>query len=196
LVNALPGQVLAAYLGEKDLLDKQIEATRSDQVRDALAREAVRLYCRQIDRCLDVGLGDCWLREPKVATLVAGALNHFNGDRYDLFAWSIMPNHVHVVFRPLGEEGLAPILHSWKSYTGTRANRILRRSGPFWQKEYFDHLVRSDEDLWRFCRYVRDNPVKGGLRDWPWVWVTPEVSAARDGGATSAGDASRMEAPQ
>ena len=67
---------------------------------------------------------------------------------------------------------LASILHSWKSYTANEANKILRRNGEFWQREYYDHLIRDDRDLDRCVAYTVQNPVKSGLcklwEDWPW----------------------------
>jgi REP element-mobilizing transposase RayT len=81
----------------------------------------------------------------------------------------VMPNHVHVVFQPLAEHKLSAILHAWKSYSAKEANRILRRSGDFWQREYYDHLIRDERDLQRCIRYVLDNPKKASLKDWPWV---------------------------
>jgi REP element-mobilizing transposase RayT len=135
----------------------------------------LRLYCRRFDQCLDVGIRECRLQEPAVTSLVAGSLRRFDRERYDLFAWAVMPNHIHVLFRPLVPHSLSKILHSWKSYTGTQANKILERRRTFWEREYFDHLVRSGEDLVRFARYFRENPRKSGLPGWPWVWVCEEV---------------------
>ena len=80
-----------------------------------------------------------------------------------------MPNHVHVVFRQLADHTLAGIVHGWKSYTAKEANRLLRRTGVFWQREYYDHLVRDEADFRRIVRYVLENPKEAGLRDWPWV---------------------------
>jgi len=80
-----------------------------------------------------------------------------------------MPNHVHVILRLPEDAELGKILHSWKSFTAKEANHVLGRTGPFWQREYYDHLVR-DGKLERFIRYVVQNPVKAGLHDWPWVW--------------------------
>ena len=98
-----------------------------------------------------------------------------------------MPNHVHVVFRPIGNHQLAAILHSWKSYTANAANRILKRTGSFWQREYYDHLIRNEEDFLRIVRYVMNNPVKAGLRDWPWVELRGQDAldtAGKDASAT------------
>jgi REP element-mobilizing transposase RayT len=69
----------------------------------------------------------------------------------------------------MGGYALEAIVHSWKSFPGLAANRLLRRSGPFWQREYFDHLVRHEASLQRIVRYVEENPEKAGLRNWPWV---------------------------
>ncbi len=109
------------------------------------------------------------MRDPRIAAIVADALRHFQGERYRLLAWCVMPNHVHVVFSPLGQNALASIVHSWKSFSAQAANRLLRRSGPFWQREYFDHLVRDEVSLARILRYVGQNPSTADLRDWPWV---------------------------
>ncbi len=88
-----------------------------------------------------------------------------------LLAWCVMPNHVHVLFSPLREHTLDAILHSWKSYSARKANALLGRTGPFWQREYFDHLVRDQSSLRRITQYIQDNPKRAGLLDWPWVEV-------------------------
>jgi REP element-mobilizing transposase RayT len=66
---------------------------------------------------------------------------------------------------------LPEILHSWKSFTAKEANKLLRRSGDFWQAEYNDHLIRDEADLRHPVRYVLDNPIKAGLKNWKWVGV-------------------------
>ncbi len=101
------------------------------------------------------------------------ALRYGAADRqiYELFAWVLMPNHVHIVFRPM--EPLSEILRWLKSATGKRANQLLGHAGHrFWQREYYDHWIRSEPELWRIIRYVERNPVGAGLvtrqEDWPW----------------------------
>jgi len=74
-----------------------------------------------------------------------------------------------VVIRIIGAQKLERILHSWKSYTAKRANEILGQTGVFWQSEYYDRIIRNDEDLERTIEYVLNNPTKAGLVDWPWV---------------------------
>jgi putative DNA methylase len=105
-----------------------------------------------------------------------------------------MPNHVHVLLQPIGAEalglGVTPqaevvsagdevedsrsplgsIMHSLKSYTANQANRILGRSGAFWQQESYDHWVRDDDELERIVNYILANPVKAGLVKEPQEW--------------------------
>ncbi|MEW6037043.1 MAG: DUF1156 domain-containing protein [Pseudomonadota bacterium] len=120
-------------------------------------------YRSQVDAWLDRGMGACWLRDPAIATLVQNALRHFDGERYTLHGWVIMPNHVHVVFSPHEPHRLADILHSWKSFSAKQANRLLGRTGAFWQDDYFDRFIRDETDLAQVLTYVAYNPVVAGL---------------------------------
>jgi REP element-mobilizing transposase RayT len=117
-------------------------------------------------------LGSCWLGKAEIALMVQNCLKHFHGHRYHLHAWCVMPNHVHVVYTALGDHLPKDIHHSWKSYTAHEANKLLRRRGSFWERESFDHLIRSAEDLEWFIDYVEKNPVAAGLchakEEWPW----------------------------
>jgi ATP-dependent DNA helicase DinG len=121
-----------------------------------------------MDRYLDAGAGKCWMRRDDVASIVADALRHFDGKRYTLLAWSVMPNHVHVVLKPKDGQKLEKILHAIKSFSAKRANSLLMREGEFWQSEYYDHLVRDDDDLFRQVEYVWNNSERAGLNDWRW----------------------------
>jgi len=112
------------------------------------------------------------MSDARIAELVANAITHFDEDRYLLFAWCVMPNHVHVVFE--AHEAIDQILHSWKSYTSKAANKVLSRDGEFWQQEYFDRTIRGTEDFSRTITYVLENPSRAGLQNWPWVRSYPE----------------------
>ena len=89
---------------------------------------------------------------------VEDTLRHYDNDRYRLDEFVVMPNHVHAIVAPLGEYLLSPILHAWKSFTAHKINKVLGRRGAFWQKESFDHIVRSAASLEKFRQYIRDNP--------------------------------------
>jgi REP element-mobilizing transposase RayT len=123
------------------------------------AAEYQRLFPDRLEQWLDVGSGDCILLDKEVANIVEQALRHFDNERYTLGQFVIMPNHVHVLVTPLDQHDLAQIVHSWKSYTAHEINRILHRTGPVWQQEYFDHIVRNALSLERFATYIAENPI-------------------------------------
>ena len=120
----------------------------------------------------DAGYGTCHLRRPEIARMVQDALLHFDGERYRLIEWCIMPNHVHVLIEQRPGRRLSDIVQAWKSFSSKQANRLLGRSGPFWAREYFDRYIRDEGHLAAARRYVRENPVKARLceraEDWPW----------------------------
>jgi type I restriction enzyme R subunit len=123
---------------------------------------------------LDRGYGACALRNQPAAELVAGALRHFDGDRYHLGDFVVMPNHVHLLVCLLGATEIEAQCQSWKKYSAGQINRLLGRSGRFWQEESFDHLVRSPEHFERLERYIAENPAKAGLPEGEYLhWVRP-----------------------
>ena len=170
LADSLPRDLLERLRQERDVLDRAKQA-HSDVAPDQELARKLRAILQEAEQALDDGLGVCYMRDPRIAKIVADTILHFHGQRYSLWAWCVMPNHVHVIFSPLGEYTLESILHSWKSYSALEANKVLGRMGRFWQREYFDHLVRNEASLLKIARYVQENPQKAGLHDWPWVEV-------------------------
>ncbi len=171
LADSLPRKVLEEYEAERQLLLARLkeegQAASSEE-----EKRIARLFSARIQRYLDGGAGACHMRQPAIAQMVAGALQHFQGTRYHLFAWCVMPNHVHAVVEPLADHKLATILHSWKSYTANQINKLLGTTGALWEREYYDHLLRDEEGLRRIIEYVVGNPVKANLHEWPWVGVS------------------------
>ena len=103
-------------------------------------------------------------------------IHHYPKELIELGEFIVMPNHVHVVLEPKEGHHLSDILKSWKTFTAKKANLILNRTGAFWQAESFDRMIRNQQELSRALEYVRNNPIKAGLKDWPWVWVrSPEL---------------------
>ncbi len=129
-------------------------------------------------------LGSCILGRPELATLVQNSVRFFDGQRYSLAAWCVMPNHVHAVFTALGGHDPSDVLHSWKSYTSHQMNKMLRMTGSRWEQESFDHLIRSLEHFEAFVRYVENNPLAAGLCKLPEDW--PYSSAYRGAGVPPA----------
>ena len=141
-----------------------------------LNRSKTRLTKLQVRNALeaiyDAGHGECYLRDPRVAALAQGTLLHFDGDRYHLLSWVIMPNHMHVLVRFVKEFPVPRVLHSWKSYIANQGNKLIGRSGHFWQREYFDRFIRNETHFRNAVAYIEGNPVKAGLcrssEDWPY----------------------------
>ena len=163
----VPGllQSVTFHLGDslpRKAIDQMYAGTRPD--------DPERLH--RIERYLDAGQGACWLRRPKIASLVEDALLHFDGVRYRLPCWVLMPNHVHLVIETDPEHPLPRVVQGWKSYTAKEANRLLGRSGSFWARDYFDRYIRDDAHLQAVVRYIENNPVKAGFvataADWPY----------------------------
>ena len=155
------------------------EILRSEEWRTERARlEELR---RRVARYEDMGRGECHLRRPEIAVLVRDALLRFDGERYRLLEWCIMPNHVHVLLSQITGFPLGDIVRSWKTFTAREANVILGRRGPFWMRDYHDRSIRDGKHLNRAIAYIRGNPVKAGLcvraEDWPWS----SASAREDG---------------
>ena len=130
-------------------------------------------FVQEDERLARVSSGPFWLRDPRVAGMLAGALRYGEAVRqfYVLHAWVIMPNHVHVVLEP---RRARPEIMRWlKGRTARKANLILGRRGqPFWQDESYDHWARTAEELNELISYVEHNPVRAGLVEsedqWPW----------------------------
>jgi REP element-mobilizing transposase RayT len=175
LIDTLPAAAMQALNAERALIERLVTG---DQSRRTLvdSDEISRLFHARLDDHLDHGYGECWLRKAQIAQLVIETWQLFDGDRYQLLAWCVMPNHVHIVFRLFEGRMLARIVHSWKSFTALRANESLGRTGPFWEREYHDRIIRDERELQDRINYVLRNPEKAGLRDWPYVWSAGEAS--------------------
>jgi REP element-mobilizing transposase RayT len=127
-------------------------------------KEYHSLFSEHLEGWLDDHTGDCHLARSECADIVAEALEYFHGTRYDLDHWVIMPNHVHTLVMPLEPYPLSDILHSWKSFTSHKLNKLMARSGNLWQKESFDHIVRSEPQLVKLRNYIIENSAKAAGR--------------------------------
>jgi REP element-mobilizing transposase RayT len=157
LADSLPQAILARWENE---LATMLEARASVERRE------------RIEHYLDSGAGQCWLSRSGVAETIESALLFFEGQRYELDAWAVMPNQVHALFTPMAGHTFPEILHSWKSYTSNEANKLLGRGGEFWYPDYYDRFVRNAKHFVRAVEYIEMNPVAAGLcrrpEDWPY----------------------------
>ncbi|RYD30674.1 MAG: transposase [Verrucomicrobiaceae bacterium] len=158
LADAMPAKVIAGWKQEVE------------QEADFSKRE--RALRRMIARYEDAGHGDCLLRKPACAEIVQAALGHFDGVRYHLLEWCIMPNHVHAISRCGEGYPLGTIVKSWKIFTAQGINQNLGRTGTVWSKDCFDRYIRDNDHLADARAYIRNNPVKAGLcgtsEEWRW----------------------------
>jgi REP element-mobilizing transposase RayT len=151
-----------------------------------------RYWFKKFELILDGGkCGPLWLSDETVAKTVAESLHYRDGNVYRLDAFSIMPNHVHIVFKPhplkqsrtlrpdrttqaldVPYQSLASIMQSLKGFTAFEANRLLARDGEFWAHESYDHYVRNADEWRRILNYVVNNPVKARyVKNWQeWKW--------------------------
>jgi putative DNA methylase len=185
--GTLPKDVLLRFKQERDAIMHQATAAKRPLTWHE-QEELFRWYSNRVDKYLDAGHGECYLRDPGLADLVAGAIKFFDGQRYELREWVVMPNHVHVVVWPMPGHILSEILHSWKSYTAHEINkRLPMKVVPFWQSESYDHLIRDDDDLHRCLHYTLMNPVNSGLcaRPEDWKWSSGYVAQPSSGAGSS-----------
>jgi len=201
LKDSIPAAAWDDYHRRREILTNKLEQTiATSRSRNSLAAvmtlrlEMAVLQDSMIEPVLHESHGECWLQRPEIAGLVLDALKHFDGDRYTLLAWSVMPNHVHAILQPHEGQQLENILHSWKSFTAKKANELLDRTGGFWQEEYYDHVVRDGEDFRNQIRYVLENPRKGKVSG---QWTGSKYGATWDEvlGAGRSGHGLEQDAP-
>ncbi|WP_413990140.1 transposase [Labrys okinawensis] len=126
---------------------------------------------KRFEELLDSGHGEALLRQPEVGRVVEDSLLHFDGQRYRLHAWSVMPNHVHALATPINGHALSAIVHAWKSFTALQINRLLGRQGSLWFPEYFDRKIRNERHFEAARYYIEQNSVEARLcakaEEWP-----------------------------
>jgi putative transposase len=182
LAGSLPISVQRALRSEAEVQLHNLQAITDPVERARREYEAHRKHFGRWDAALDAeSSGPHWLKAQRVAEIVAESIHHLNGRLYYLDSFCIMSNHVHLLFTPLQDDdavyhGLAKIMHSLKGYTAKQANLALGRTGQFWQRESFDHIVRDSDEMSRIRRYILNNPVKAGLvehwKDWPHTYFS------------------------
>jgi REP element-mobilizing transposase RayT len=172
--------MIGELMAERQRVEKAIDriSDHTERTRRSYLEER-RLFGRWDVALATSRQGPRWLADSCIAALIAESLHYRDGQVYTLYAFCVMPNHVHLICTPLEKadgtyHSLTAILHSLKRYTAREANRILGRQGTFWQQESYDHVVRDEGEFERIVLYVLNNPVKAGLasnwEEWPWSY--------------------------
>ena len=176
---ALPKKVIYELQDERDdkLLQMKNKAKSKADLTSALL-ENQDLYFGKFDTLLDdPSTGPTYLSQKNIAIIVKDAIHYLDNKDYILIYYCIMSNHVHMIVYKT-KRVLYKILQSLKRFTGREANKLLDRQGAFWQKESYDNLIRSRNELSNKTRYVLNNPVKAGLvnswEDWEFSYCRKE----------------------
>lgn len=171
--DSLPRVVVESLLAERDaLLARHGVAADCGSWRAELrrrspdaAREVLRHLSSRWEDALDACRGACTLRRPDCAKIVADSLLYRDGEDYGIHDFVVMPNHVHVLAAFADDKAMLQQCESWKRFTATQMNRLLGRTGRFWQQDAFDHLVRSEAQYEYLRRYIAENPVRARLAE-------------------------------
>jgi putative transposase len=167
--DSIPRNVLEHWENEKQqwLSERGHDGAHWSTILPTLADQDQRIFQQQFGRTreafLDECHGDCVLRRPELSQIVANSLLHFDGVRYRMGDFVVMPNHVHLLAVFESAERMRDQIDSWLHFTAARINKILNRKGKFWQQKPFDHLVRSPAQYDYLRDYVANNPLKANL---------------------------------
>ncbi len=195
LAGSLPAEAVERLREDREKELRNVENVAQDKI---LSYKIHKRYFAKFDELLDGKTqGPMCLDDDRIAKVVAEALHYWDGKRYLLLCYCIMPNHVHLAidvgqlsklsfgqFNDVSQFNnlsyvLSQILHSIKRHTAREANKILQRSGAFWQHESYDHVVRDGDELERIVAYMLNNPEKAGLvkawRQWKWTYIYREM---------------------
>jgi putative transposase len=181
LYNSLPGKIIKQFKEDTERFLRLIQSISDNADYERLIDSENARRFSSWDEILDSAQdGPFWLKNPQIAGIVEESLHYLDQEKYILDAYCIMPNHVHIVFKPLDKENgsqysISSVMHSIKRFTAYKANEILNRSGQFWQHESYDRVVRDDAEWKRVIWYIVNNPVSAGLvkeaAEWPWTYT-------------------------
>jgi menaquinone-specific isochorismate synthase len=184
-IDSIGAVAMRRILGERDdwLLRNGIDVGKPDWHQELRNLSAQRqqtfrtTFATAFENELDRLQGECLLRTPELAEIVADSLKKFDGDRYRLAGFVVMPNHVHILARVFPDRTMLQQCYSWKHFQAHEINQVIEGRGHFFQKESLDHLVRDDDHFWKFRRYIADNPERAKLSDGEYVMFLPDIGS-------------------
>jgi putative transposase len=169
-----------AVLALKNEFEQEIENALAEGQDQYRIRRIKKVYFTKIDFLLDNSvIGPQWLRKYDMAKLMISELEALDDKVVKLVCYTVMPNHVHLVFETKDDESLiAGTIESFKSKTSEKANSMLGTDGQFWIPDHHVHIIHEQTELINIISYILENPVKAGLveywRDWPWSFCNPD----------------------
>ncbi|NBC28345.1 MAG: hypothetical protein GVY08_15900 [Bacteroidetes bacterium] len=189
LFGSLPANTIQELKSYRKQIQDELKNNVREENRINIERKIFAKYESELDKN---SCGPKWLSMPDIAGIIKDSIHFRDGKQYDLYAYCLMSNHVHMVFRHINNETheftvksreleVFPITHilgNLKKYTSRKCNQALKRKGSFWQAENFDRLIRSDAELESCVFYTLNNPVKANLvshwQQWPHTYCKPE----------------------
>lgn len=164
LKDSIPLSLLQPLIRKRDLKLREAELIVPRETALRMIEDAKLEFQRAVDVLLDRNYGRCVLGQPQAAKIMVDSMKHFDGDRYDLFTWSVLPNHAHAVFSVLTAT-IAQVMHTWKRYAAREINKLFGWRGSLFQPDYFDVTVRDTQHFSNCVNYVLRNPIKAGCSD-------------------------------
>jgi REP element-mobilizing transposase RayT len=161
LGDSLPQALLRQWAEERRIWLEKHPKPWDQKTREIYQRE----FPQRMQDWLDAGYGSCVLRESACSEIVARVMRKFDGERYDIASFVVMPNHVHALFQLRNKTKLKPLLQAWKGTSAREINARLGQRGTLWMDESWDTSIRSLEHLVKSFNYILENPVKAGLRE-------------------------------
>lgn len=141
--------------------------------------QQAREVTKHVERWLDQGDGACHFQSRHHSDDLRQRLDHFQDERYQISCWAIMPNHCHLVIRPLGGNSLEDLVGAIKGVSARHLNSELGLEGALWEEESYDRIIRDEEHLWNVIQYIGRNPAKAGLGREDWRrWIRPDWEKA------------------
>jgi REP element-mobilizing transposase RayT len=191
LANTIPKNVYEEIKAKYNLELKRIMGYDNNEKKNEEYKNLRNSVFQRYESILDkADFGRDWLRNEKIATILENSFFYNNKKKYDLIAFTIMPNHSHLIIKPYTDQQetlakrkserytLAKIVGNIKSFTANKANEVLKRNGNFWHHESYDHVVRDEKELRSYTKYILNNPVKARLCDsseeWRWNYYNPD----------------------
>jgi len=181
LVDSIPQKVI-----EKWKYELRGELRSNDPEKKKLA---YMQFHQKVSRYEDAGYGGCVLREREVAEILQTIIMEGHLSNYVLFAWCIMPNHVHALIKQGSDVSLGEVIKNWKGKSARLINQCQKTQGSIWARDYFDRKIRNEEHFYRAIRYIERNPVIAGLayseNDWEFSssgagWFSPQGLLERE----------------
>ncbi len=197
LTGSLPINIIRQLQTRYENDIKSLNSYKDIKMKKLKGQEIKESYFTNFDEDLyKLSNGPYWLSNDKIAKIVSDALHFKDKKVFDLIAYTIMPNHIHIIIKPTKDDliksneriydsnnipkyPLGDIMKSFKGFTSRNCNKILNRSGPFWHHENYDHIIRDYNELIDKINYVLENPVKAGLvnswEKWKWNYYNQDL---------------------